>query len=56
VLSRNTQGVTLIRLDTNEHLVGVVSLDEDLDEDIDEAVDADVSPEPNTSVQDDESV
>lgn len=63
VLSRNTQGVTLIRLDTNEHLVGVVSLDEDLDDDFDGAVNTDVvleasavTPEPNTSVQDDESV
>jgi DNA gyrase subunit A len=32
VLSRNTQGVTLIKLGTDEHLVGVVRLDEIEDE------------------------
>jgi DNA gyrase subunit A len=46
---RNTQGVTLIRLTNDEHLVGIERVVEDDEEDveIDEADGADVNPSPN---------
>ncbi len=44
LVSRNTQGVTLIRLDEAEHLIGVVSVEDD--QSVDEAVESEQNSEP----------
>lgn len=55
VLSRNTQGVTLIKLNKNEHLVGLVRLDE-VEDDESQVIESTDNDLLDPSVQDDQSV